>query len=229
MNVLLCGMPEEKEVLAGCFPNALVLSGTDKLNLPALVPPDCTRIVVSGLFGGLAPGIPVGGICLAATIVDQAGSVYVCDVAWNDRVLEAAANAGLKFGCVSWYSSGVLDQADTAPQRTALLARYGAKAIDDEARFAVALAAQRPGLSVVDFRSCSDDWTETLPLAARGAIMSANGSADIAYLLSQLGANPGQIFGDDGDVSLIKVGMDFGRSLQTLEYACNAVKGAILS
>ena len=223
-DILFCGMPEEKEVLAGVFPTALILSGTDKLNLPALVPPECTRIVVSGLMGGLAPGIPVGGVCAARTIVDKAGALYTCDALWNDRVLAAGRAAGLTFGVVPWYSSGLLDEADSAGQRAAIFQKYHASAIDDEVRYAVALAALRPGLMVNDFRSCSDDWTETLPLAATGAIMNANGSANIPYLLRSIAAEPAY-----ETVDLFKIGMDFQRSLSTLEYACEAAKEAVLS
>ena len=222
MNVFLVGMPEEKEVITGVFPTSLVLSGTDKLSLPTLVPPECTRIIVSGLMGGLVKGIPVAGVCCASTIVDQGGSRFVCDPAWNAGVVAAGKAVGLQFGLVPWYSSGVLDQADTANQRATIAAKYGVDAIDDEARFAVAEATRR-GIECVDFRSCSDDYSETLPMAARGAIMNANGSANIPYLLSQLVAYPLQV------PDLIKIGMDFGKSLSTLEYSCNAAKAAILS
>jgi hypothetical protein len=221
-TVILVGMPEEKEILTGAFPTTLVLSGTDKLSLPKLVPPDCTRIVVSGLFGGLAPGIPVGGICAATTIVDRGEIVFVCDQVWNDAVVAAGKAAGLQFGCVPWYSSGIMDQADTASQRAYLHKKYGVGAIDDEARFAVALANARH-IQCNDFRSCSDDYTETLPLAARGAIMNSDGSANISYLLHEIATEPAY-----QTLDLIKIGWDFGTSLHTLEYACNVVKGVFL-
>ena len=223
-SVFLVGMPEEKEVLTGCFPGVLILSGTDKLNLAALVPAECGRLIVSGLMGGLAPGIPVGGVCAAKTIVDKADFVYTCDAAWNDRVLAAGHAAGLTFGIVPWYSSGLLDEADSAGQRAAIFRRYHASCIDDEVRYAVALAQERRGLLVNDFRSCSDDWTETLPLAATGAIMNADGSADIPYLLRSIAEEPAY-----ETVDLFKIGVDFQKSLDTLEFSCNAAKAAILS
>lgn len=222
--VFLCGMPKEKEVIQGCFPGFLVLSGTDKLNLPALVPDNAKRIVVSGLFGGLAPGIPVGGICAASSIVDQAGDVFACDQEWNSRVLHAGKAAGYQFGVVPWYSSGVLDQADTRGQRAAIFKKYGAHAIDDEAQFAVA-EARRRGIPCNDLRSCSDDWTETLPLAARGPIMNCDGSPNVGYLLSELFVH-GTL---SDDIDLIKLGMDFGKSLDTLETALTVAKEAVLS
>lgn len=222
-TVILTGMPEEQEVVSGIFPTTLILSGADKLNLPTLVPADCGRIVVSGLFGGLAPGIPVGGICMARTIIDKAGDIYTCDAAWNAKMIEAGAAANLTFGIVPWYSSGLLDEADSASQRTAMFRKYHVNAIDDEARYAVALAQQR-GIACNDFRSCSDDWTESLPLAATGAIMNADGSANISYLLRSLATEPAY-----QTIDLFKVGLDFKTSLDTLEYALNVVKGDFLS
>lgn len=219
----LCGMPSEKDVLQRVFPGFLVLSGTDKLNLSLLVPNNCTRIVVSGLFGGLAPGIPVGGVCLANEIVDQAGDLFTCDPEWNLNVTRASKFGRMSFGLVKWYSSGILDQADTALQRKAIFEKYDAKAIDDEARYAVA-EAKRRHIACNEIRSCSDDYSETLPMAARGAIMTASGGVDYSYLLKEILSEPAY-----QTVDLVKIGMDFGKSLATLEYALNAVKGAVLS
>jgi hypothetical protein len=223
-TVILSGMPDEKKVLARVFPNTLILSGTDKLNLPALVPPNCARLIVAGLFGGLAPGIPVGSICMAKTIVDKAATIYTCDAAWNERMATVGWGAGFTFGIVSWYSSGLLDEADSAAQRAAMFRKYGAQAIDDEARYAVALATQRPGLLVNDFRSCSDDWTETLPLAATGPIMNADGSADLNYLFRAIATEPAY-----QTIDLAKVGIDYGKCLSTFETALNAVKNVFLT
>lgn len=223
MNVILCGMPEEKEVLAGVFKTTLILSGTDKLNLPSLLPGDCERIIVSGLMGGLARGVPVGGVCAAKTVVDKSGSVYTCDALWNGKVIAAGRAANLEFGLVPWYSSGLLDEADSAAQRAAINAKYGADCIDDEVRYAIAVAQER-GIPCVDFRSCSDDWTETLPLAATGAIMNQDGSANLGYLFRSIAAEPAY-----QTVDLFQIGLDFQKSLSTLEYACNAAREAILS
>lgn len=223
-TAFFCGMPDEAKVLARVFPGRLILSGTDKLNLPTLVPATVTRLVVSGLFGGLAPGIPVGGICLAKTIIDQAGTIFTCDATWNARVLAAGHVAGYTFGVVPWYSSGILDQADTAAQRAAIFRKCGAQAIDDEARYAVALAQARPGMIVNEIRSCSDDWTESLPLAATGPIMNKDGSANLDYLFRSIAAEPAY-----ETVDLGKIGIDYATSLSTLETALIAARDAILA
>lgn len=222
MIAVLVGMPEEKEVLTRCFPGIQVLSGQDKLNLDALIPAGVTRIISAGLFGGLAPGIPVGGICTASVVTDKAGAIFRCASAWNSAVLHAGADADLTLGCVSWHSSGLMDESDTAQQRAAIYEQYGAKGMDDETRFAIALAQKR-NIDCNVFRSCSDDWTETLPLAARGAIMNSDGSANISYLMQEILSEPAY-----QTLDLAKIGLDFNRSLETLEYACNAVKEAFL-
>lgn len=218
----LSGMPEEDQIVASVFPGLPRGTGTAKLHLPTLVPPGTTRIIVTGLFGGLAPGIPVGSICAAKTIVDKAKSIYICDVAWNARVATMGLAAGMTFGVVPWYSSGLLDEADSASQRAAIFAKYGTKAIDDEVRYAVA-EAERRGIPCTDLRSCSDDWTETLPLPATGAIMNADGSADIPFLIGSLWKDPKQI------PMLTKIGEDFATSLDTLKTALYATKEAILT
>jgi hypothetical protein len=192
--VLLAGMPEEYSVLSKVFPDLLVLYGTAKMNLPALVPPDCTRIVSMGLCGGLAPttpGIPLGvGNCVTASaVVDQGALVSMPDQSWNERMMAAAKAANIVVSPVPYYSSGLLDQADNTSQRAHLFAKYGAMAIDDETRYAAAWAAAKPGRSFNVLRSISDDWTESLPLSATGAILNRDGSVNISYLLWSLGQN----------------------------------------
>lgn len=219
-TVILCGMPDEKRVLQNALPGIAVLSGTDKLNLEQLVPPDCSRIVVAGLFGGLAPGIKVGDVCVASTIADKAGAVFACDARWNDAIIAAGKVAGLSFAAAPWYSSGLLGEADTVEQRSAIFQRYGAKAIDDEARFAVALAIDR-GIACNDFRACSDDWRMTLPAEARGAIMNADGSPNIAYLMTTLKI--------DDVPTLLKIADDYRKSLDALDAAARACRAVFAS
>lgn len=68
-TVVLCGMPSEKRILSRALPGVLVLSGTDKLQLPQLVPPDCTRIVSMGLCGGLSPELAVPDVAASVRII----------------------------------------------------------------------------------------------------------------------------------------------------------------
>lgn len=221
-TVVLCGMPEESAVISKAFPGILVLSGTAKLNLSELVPTDCSMIVSVGLCGGLAPGLPVGAVAAASTVVDKAGVMQRCDLKWTSAIVDAGAEAGLKFGPVPWCSSGLMDEANTADQRNAMFLKYGAKAIDDETRYAAALAKAR-GIRFGVLRSVSDDWTETLPLAATGPILNKDGSADLNYLLRAIAAE--SVF---DTVDLGKVAWDNATSLHTLEFALNAVKEAFL-
>ena len=223
----LCGMPEEVTVIQRVFPGVPVLSGTDKLNLPALVRPTCRRLVVSGLFGGLTPGIDVGDFCTAATIVDKAGTSFDCDPQWSLSVFNAGKRYGLTFGVVPWYSSGLLDEADSMDQRAAIFKKYGAMAIDDEARYAVALAQLRHssgsinGLMVNDARACSDDWNSNLPLAATGAVMNADGTTNLSYLFKAIAQEP-----LSDTIDLFAVAADFVKSLATLEIGLNVIKSA---
>ena len=219
-TVILCGMPDEKRVLQDALPGLLVLSGTDKLNLPRLVPLTCKRIVVAGLMGGLAPGIAVGAVCVASTIVDQADAIFSCDDAWNDRAMAAAAEAGIAITNQPWYSSGLQGEADTVDQRRAIYQRYGAACIDDEARFAVAEATRR-GIACNDFRACSDDYSMTLPPEARGAIMNADGSPNLQYLIKTLRIADTTV--------LLQIAQDYVRSLDALQAAAKACAAVFAS
>lgn len=220
---ILCGMPAEAKVISSVFPDLLVLSGAAKLKLPSIVPADCSTIVSVGLCGGLAAGLPVGAVAAASTVVDRAGAIQRCDLKWTSAVVDAGADAGLKLGPVPWYSSGLMDEANSAEQRKAIFLKFGAKAIDDESRYAGALAKQR-GIRLGVLRSVSDDFTETLPLAATGPIMNADGSADLDYLLRSIATEP--IY---QTVDLGKVGLDYAKSLATLERALKVVREAFLS
>lgn len=193
--VVLCGMPSEKAVLSAAWPNNLILSGTDKLNLINLVPSSCVRMISCGLCGGLAgPPPAVADVVLASSVTDGAGHAWNCDARWNAAVQDIARrSASLDTGAwarpgvrvVPWFSSGSMDLADTRNQRAALYQRTGARAIDDESFWAAKFCAEKSIMFNVA-RPVSDDASETLPLAARGKIMRPDGSADVDYLFASL-------------------------------------------
>lgn len=221
-TVVLCGMPDEKRVLTNAFkPGTLILSGTDKLNLLKLIPASCTRIVCMGLCGGLSPDLSVPDVVLATSVVDHAGHVEYADPGWNFRAVAAATDADIKLHMVPYYSSGLFDEADTSGQRAAMFKKYGAHAIDDETRYVVAEATRR-NIPFNVVRPLSDDWSETLPLSATGAIMNKDGSANIDFLLRSLGQDQGQ-----DSVSLFRVAIDYGRSLDALEKVAKALSNLI--
>jgi hypothetical protein len=115
-----------------------------------------------------------------------------------------------------------MDEGDTAPQRATLLARTGAWAIDDESHNLAAFAAAR-GLPFVIMRACSDDASETLPLAMRGPIMNADGSANVEYFLREaFQESPAQ-------TALIpKIVADYNASLASLQAAAPLLSQALL-
>lgn len=236
MLTVVCGMPQEAAIAKAAFPASVpILSGTAKLNLSSLVPADCDRILSFGLCGGLAPPLGIGAVVAATTLTDGAGNVAAADARWTKAIVAAARDAvtpsmrdvgeqydlapatwNAGFQACAWYSSGILDQADTAVQRAQLLVKTGAWAIDDESFYVAKLAAAR-GIPFAIVRSVSDDAGETLPLAARGAIMNADGSANINYLLRSLAADPSQTF------DLFKIAVEFNTSLCTLQAAAAAL------
>jgi hypothetical protein len=222
--VIVCGMPDEKRILTRTLkPGTLILSGTDKLNLPQLVPPDCTRLISMGVCGGLKPGLLVGESVLAQTVIDRVGDIRSSEPYWNSLALDAAAKHNVVLVGVPYYSSGLFDEADTVPQRTALLVRYQAWAIDDETRFVVAEAVRRK-IPFNVARPLSDDASANLPLLATGKIMNPDGSPNLAYLASALGQDQGA----DSE-TVFKVAADYGRSLDALEQLAVALSYLIAS
>ena len=221
-TVIVCGMPDERKVLTKALgPGTLILCGTDKLNLPKLIPDSCTRIISSGLCGGLSPDLVVADVALATDVVDRVGDHATPDYAWNASAVVAAAKAGISLHQVPYYSSGLLDEADSQVQRATMFQKYKAHAIDDETRYVVAEAASRKiPFNVV--RPLSDDWSETLPLSATGAVLNKAGDADIEYLLRTLGQDQGA-----DSVSLFRVALDYGKSLDALEAVAKALAGLI--
>ncbi len=222
--VIVAGMPDEKRVLTNALkPGTLILSGTDKLKLPELVPSTCTRLVCLGVCGGLAPDLVVPDVAMATAVLDRAGAGMPTDPEWNAAATSAAAFFGIKLHPVPYYSSGLMDEADTKAQRAALFAKYGAHAIDDESRYVVAEAVRR-GVPFNVVRPLSDDWSETLPLSSTGPIMNRDGSANIEFLLRSIGQDQGQ-----DSVSLFRVAIDYSRSLDVLEALAKALASLIAS
>lgn len=212
---LLAGMPEEVHHAKQCFDEKIVqiLHGTDKLNLDKVVSNTCTRIVSFGLAGGLRSGVPVGSVLIANSLVDGSDQPYALDQKLIEALLYVAKASGMNMAACPWYSSGSLDTADTVPQREALYKKTGAWAIDDESYYA-AVFAKKHNISFGIVRSISDDASETLPLAATGAILNKDGSANLGYLLRALAREPLH-----DTLDLFHVAKDFLYSLNTLEYA----------
>jgi adenosylhomocysteine nucleosidase len=222
-DFILCGMPSEVGVLTAGFPNNPVFGGTAKSNLGTLVPPNCKRIISMGLGGGLSPKIKIAGGATAQTVTDGT-NVWSCDTRWIGELMgtvnaerEMLAPWVENFVICSWYSSGIMDEADTAPQRADLLAKTGAWGIDDET-FSAAVFCKDHGLKLNVLRFCSDDASETLPLAARGQIMNANGSPNFDYLMKELVSE-----GILSDEQLLVVAADANSSLAALQQCVRAI------
>ena len=216
-TVIVCGMPSEKSILMAALPGLLVLSGTDKLNLPSLVPPTCARLISMGLCGGLSPDLVVPDCVAATSVIDRAGDKAAADGEFNARAGVAFATAGGNLKPAPYYSSGLLNEANEVPQRAAIYSKYGAHAIDDETRFVVA-DAQRRDIPFNVFRSVSDASDDNLPLLAIGDIMNPDGSPNLAYLAAALGQDQGP-----NAESVFSVAFHYGQSLRALEAMANAL------
>lgn len=216
-TVIHCGMPDEKRILSAAFPNLLVLSGQAKVNLPLVVPASCTRLISMGLCGGLAPGLKVPDVAIAAWVVDKSRDKSFSSASWNILAQTRLNEAGITNKIVPYYSSGLMDEADGIAQRASLFTKTGAWAIDDESRFTVAEAARR-GIPFNVIRPLSDAFDDELPLMARGKIMNPDGSPNVPYLLSVLGQDQGE-----GAESVFTVAEHYRQSLEALEKTAKAL------
>lgn len=238
--VIICGMPSEAAVLQAALPGVLILTGAAKDRLGDLVPPDTTHIASAGLCGGLSPRLKIADVCLAGLLVDGAGESWLTNSVWRRAILDAMRlTPGPRNGDIgdqydmetpprltraitcTWYSSGVFDQADTALQRAALLERTGALAVDDQSRSVAEFAAAR-GLPFTILGSVSDDASETLPLAMRGKIMNADGSANLEYFRQRIAKES-----ISQTLEIPKIIADFNSSLATLGAAAPALLQAL--
>ena len=219
-TVIHCGMPSEQRILQAAYPNALVLSGQDKLRLPELVPPDCTRLIGMGLAGGVSKLLKVPDCVTATVVVDKADSRATPDAEFNARASILLAHAGITLKPARYYSDGLLNEANEMPQRAALAAKYNVDAIDDEARFMVA-EAQRRNIPFNIFRAVSDAWDDNLPLLAIGNVLNSDGSANLPYLLTALGQDQ-DVDGNPSE-SIFTVAFHAGQSLHALEAMARAL------
>jgi adenosylhomocysteine nucleosidase len=216
MLTIVTGLTEEAAIARYvAAPGTLILCGqAQRDNIATLVPQDCTSIISFGLFGGLSPDIVVGQTVIADKLIDADGNVYMPDPVWRKRLFSSTKS----FEHV-WYSSGLYNTADTPSQRAAIFSKTGAHAIDDES-LAVAKLAQNRAISFGILRSCSDIWSDTVPLAARNAT-NPDGSSNIASVLAWLEAHPRDDLEEIYD--LAKIAGEYQTSIDELRTAALAV------
>lgn len=173
-----------------------------QVNLPLTV----TGILSFGMCGGLAPGLPVGSVCVASVLIDG-NTIYRPNSLWTARLANAV---GVK--PVPYFSTGQFNLADTPEQRADLWAKYGCSAIDDESA-AMAQFAKERGIPFAIMRVVSDAWDDTVPLAARQAI-NPDGSTNIDSIIAWLKANPEQAGSQIKD--LAKTALEYNTALNVL-------------
>lgn len=220
-TVIHTGMPQEADIARAAFRGCTVLTGADKLNLDMLVPAGTERILCFGLCGGLSQkaGV-VGAINVARDLYDGKRHLSV-DATWSAQIVAALHYAGQAPIVTSWFSSGAMDLADSADQRKQLFTATGCDTIDDES-FYSATFCMKHGLKFALLRSVSDQWNDTLPLAATGAIMNKDGGADLNYLLRAIATEPAL-----QTLDLFRLASDFNVSLATLKAAALAAAEVI--
>lgn len=187
--------------------DTVFLSGQMNMaDFEAKVPKTVTGIISYGLCGGLAPGLPVGGIVLASVLIDGS-TIYRPNGLWTGRLAQA-----LNVRPLPYFSTGVFDLADTPDQRAKLYNNWGASAIDDESGPMAAFALER-NIPFAILRVVSDAWNDTVPLAARHAV-NPDGSSNVSSIIAWLEANPNQAGAEI--IDLAKTAMEYNQSLAVL-------------
>ena len=203
------GMPPEQRIAKFyADPGVLVLTGPQTVaDLEKIVPHECTGIISLGVAGGLSPSTKVGEVYLATSVEGDDKVRYFSDHAWLLRLHQVTGAAG-----VPWYSTPVMNLADTVAQREAVFAKTACAVTDNES-ISVAQFAKARGIAFAAMRSLSDGGHTNLPPAVIDAL-NANGSTNLVNVVKDVAENPLQIPG------LLKTAAAFALSLDTLERAC---------
>jgi adenosylhomocysteine nucleosidase len=161
----------------------------------------CRGVISFGMAGALRPGLGPGACLVGREVIDESGC-YRADEAWTARLLAKLDRAEIV------GIAGVDRPLLTQSQKQALFEATGAAAVDMESHVAARLAAKH-GLPFAILRVVADPQERTLPEAALAG-MRADGTTDVAAVLSSLGKDPAQI------PQLIRVAADAGRAYYAL-------------
>lgn len=187
--------------------DTLILSGQMTVaDFERMVPSTVTGILSFGMCGGLAPGLPVGGVVLCSELITDQG-IYYPDLIWNNKLSQT-----LDIAPSIYYSTGQFNLADTPAQRAALYQKYNAVAIDDESGPMAEFAGSRK-IPFAVLRVVSDAWDDTVPLAARNAL-NPDGSSNVGSIISWLEAHPDQAAGQVWD--LAGIALDYNNAANVL-------------
>jgi len=209
--VIKTGMTVEQSIAQNyAAPGTLVLTGEfTPETLDAALPKDCEAILSVGVCGGLSPEAQIGQAFIYYTVVTPDGN-FLCDVSWRKRLFAAT-----KYYERHCYSSGQFNTANTIEERAALFAGTGCWIIDDET-YAVAMVAQKRGISFGGLRTVSDGSEDNLPPAVVNAL-NPDGSDDLEAVIASVVEDPLQI------PSLLQTAMEAQKSFNELRTACIAV------
>ena len=185
----------------------LVLTGDMTIEqLDAALPPACTALLSLGICGGLAPQAQIGQAFICDVLATPEGN-FQADTPWRKRLFAAT-----RYFERHWYSSGLLNTANSPAQRADLFEQTGAWVIDDETH-AVAVVAKKRGIAFQAMRTVSDGATDDLPPAVINAL-NPNGSDNLYAVLASLASDPEQL------PTLIRTAIEAKRSYDELDTAC---------
>ena len=193
MLVIKTGMQDEEKLAKELFPKALVLRGIMTVwRMNRELPKEAAAIISFGLCGGLTPDAQIAQVLCASRLITDQGN-HECDQAWRNRIF-----AKTKLYTQPWYSSGDFDLADNPKDRARLFRQTGAWCIDDE-DCAVGETAALRNIPFIIFRAVSDDWRQTVPVAAKVAL-APDGGYDVAALAAEIIKQANLQFGTAGQI-----------------------------
>jgi len=202
-TVAVTGMRAEARIARQAGLAAIVIGGSAAQRLTAVeraIAEGATRLISFGIAGGLDPTLTPGMVLVPATVRDDDGTIFACDVA---RLLGA--------GSILGAAAMVIDPA----AKRWLFKTTGAAAVDLESG-AVAQAAARAGIPFHVIRAVADPARRGLPPAARIGL-DGRGRVALWPVLRSVATEPKQI------PALIRLAADTNLALWALRRAARRI------
>lgn len=183
----VAGLAFEARIAAGRHTHVICSGDGGMLatSLACAIAGDCQGLISFGIAGGLSPALGAGTCIVGSTIV--AGTTQlVTDRDWSRNLLQAIPRA--VYGPIAGISASVVAHPEA---KRALHLSTGALAVDNELHVVASVAAAH-GLPMAAVRVILDSASSVLPGAALAA-MRANGTIDLAALISSLMKEPSEL------------------------------------
>lgn len=208
---VICGLKSEARCITqavGTHRIRVGISGANAHRAEELVSQFCgqgaSAIVSAGISGGLDPALKTGDLIFGSKVISATGEHFDCRTELIPPARRKSDDHARR-DVVIFGSDEIISGTD---EKAALFKEHGAGAVDMESHGA-ARAAARNNVPFLAIRTIVDSADRALPRAVLDAVR-ADGSADVAKVLTGCLRSPGQI------VQILQLGGDSRRALDAL-------------